>query len=32
VNRLKRNQIVVQDTIQSFGGGATKLVELFFRL
>ena len=32
VNRLKRNQIVVQDTIQSFGGGATKLVELYFRL
>lgn len=32
VNRLKRDQIVVQDTIQSFGGGATKLVELFFRL
>ncbi|MEW5983926.1 MAG: hypothetical protein AB1806_16355 [Acidobacteriota bacterium] len=32
VNRLKRDQIVVSDTIQTFGGGATKLVELFFRL
>lgn len=32
VNRLKRDQIVVSDTIQTFGGGATKLVELFFWL
>lgn len=32
VVRLKKDQIVVQDTIQSFGGGASKLVELIFRL
>jgi hypothetical protein len=32
VIRLKKDQLVVQDTIQSFGGGATKLVELVFRL
>jgi len=32
VVRLRKNQIVVQDTIQTFGGGATKLVELAFRL
>lgn len=32
VVRLKNSQIVVQDTIQSFGGGASKLVELIFRL
>ncbi len=32
VIRLKYNQLVVADTIQTFGGGATKLVELFFRL
>ena len=31
VVRLKKDQIVVQDTIESYGGG-TKLVELIFRL
>ena len=32
VVRLKTDQVVVQDTLQSFGGGASKLVELIFRL
>jgi general secretion pathway protein G len=32
VVRLKKDQTVVQDTIQTFGGGASKLVELIFRL
>jgi general secretion pathway protein G len=32
VIRLKKDQVVVQDTIQTFGGGASKLVELIFRL
>lgn len=32
VVRLKNSQVVVQDTIQSPGGGASKLVELIFRL
>ena len=31
VVRLKKDQIVVQDTIESYGGG-TKLIELIFRL
>jgi hypothetical protein len=32
VVRLKNSQIVVQDTVQTFGGGATRLLELVFRL
>jgi general secretion pathway protein G len=32
VVRLKKDQTVVQDTIQTFGGGTSKLVELIFRL
>jgi len=32
VVRLKKDQIVAQDTIQTFGNNATKLVELYFRL
>jgi hypothetical protein len=32
VIRVRREQMVYQDTIQTFGGGATKLVEIVFRL
>lgn len=32
VIRLKKDQLVVQDTVQTFGGGAAKLLELIFRL
>jgi type II secretory pathway pseudopilin PulG len=32
VVRLRKDQVVVQDTIQTFGGGASKLIELIFRL
>jgi type II secretory pathway pseudopilin PulG len=32
VVRLKNSQVVVQDTVQTLGGGATRLLELVFRL